>query len=147
MKAVIQRVIKGALYVEKEHRGDIGKGLVVLVAFEQGDTEKDCAYIAGKIISLRIFENCLGKMDYSLTDIKGDIMVVSQFTLCGNCTRGNRPDFTKAESADKAEVLYNKFMDIIRQSATGKAVQGVFGKYMLVEIHNDGPVTILLNSR
>ncbi|HNS31768.1 MAG TPA: D-aminoacyl-tRNA deacylase [bacterium] len=146
MKTVIQRVKKGMLCVGKEPRGEIGSGLVVLVAVEKGDTEKDCEFLAGKILSMRIFENSSGKMDYSLMDIKGGIIVISQFTLCANCRRGNRPDFTEAESPDKAVVLYDKFVELIKKSAA-KTVQGEFGKYMLVEIHNDGPVTIILNSR
>jgi len=146
MKTVIQRVTKGALYVEGSFKGEISRGIVLLVAFEKGDTEKDCEYLAGKVLSLRIFENAEGKMDYSLADIKGSIMVISQFTLCGNCRRGNRPDFTEAEAPDKAALLYDKFTDIIKRSAEN-VLRGDFGKHMLVEIHNDGPVTILLNSR
>ncbi len=146
MKIVIQRVKKGVLYVENEKKGEIDVGLVILVAVEQGDTVKDIEYLANKILSMRIFENSKGKMDYSVSDVKGDMMIISQFTLCGNCKRGNRPDFTEAESPEKAVMLYENFLEIIKKSEL-KVVSGEFGKYMLVEIHNDGPVTIPLNSR
>lgn len=146
MKTVIQRVKKGVLYTEGIFKGEISAGLAILTGVEKGDTEKDCAYLARKILSLRIFENAAGRMDYSLTDVKGDIMIVSQFTLCGSCKRGSRPDFTDAEVPEKAVVLYSKLAGMLRQSVE-KVVQGDFGKEMLVEIHNDGPVTIILNSK
>ncbi|MCK9265358.1 D-aminoacyl-tRNA deacylase [bacterium] len=146
MKTVIQRVKKGVLYVENEKRGEIDTGLVVLVAVEQDDTEKDCEYLVGKILSMRIFENLHGKMDNSVSDINGALMIISQFTLCGNCKRGNRPDFTEAAPPNKALLLYNNFLEMLNLSGL-KVVSGEFGKYMLVEIHNDGPVTILLNSK
>jgi D-tyrosyl-tRNA(Tyr) deacylase len=146
MKTVIQRVKKGVLYVENEKRGEIDTGLVILVAVEQDDTEKDCEYLVGKILSMRIFENLHGKMDNSVSDINGALMIISQFTLCGNCKRGNRPDFTEAAPPNKALLLYNNFLEMFNLSGL-KVVSGEFGKHMLVEIHNDGPVTILLNSK
>jgi D-tyrosyl-tRNA(Tyr) deacylase len=147
MKTVIQRVKKSLLFVEGQHRGGTGPGMVILVAVEKGDTEKDCEFIASKVLSMRIFENSQGKLDHSVLDIGGDIMVISQFTLCGNCRRGNRPDFTDAEAPDRARFLYGFLLEKLKNPALGNLEQGEFGKYMLIEIHNDGPVTILLNSR
>ncbi len=146
MKLVIQRVSKGALYVEKRLRGEIGRGLVVLVGVEEGDTEQDCEYLASKTCAMRIFENTAGRMDYSVNDIGGSIIAVSQFTLCGNCRKGNRPDFNSAEKPPRASALYEKFIELLSQK-TPNVVQGDFGAYMKVEIHNDGPVTIIISSR
>jgi len=143
MKVVIQRVKEAKLYVENVYRGRIGKGIVIFIGIGKGDTEEKIEYIVRKILSLRIFEDEKEKMNYSVSDIKGEIMVVSQFTLYGDCRKGNRPDFTMAEKGEIAEVIYKKFLERIKE-ANLKIVEGEFGKKMLVEIHNDGPCTLIL---
>ncbi|MCS7180146.1 MAG: D-aminoacyl-tRNA deacylase [bacterium] len=143
MKVVIQRVKKAKLFVEDIEKGEIGKGIVVLLGIGKGDTEDKIEYLIKKILSLRIFEDEKRKMNYSVSDIKGEVMIVSQFTLYGNCTNGNRPDFTMAEKGEIAEKIYNKFIEKIKNSSI-KVIEGEFGKKMTVEIHNDGPCTIIL---
>jgi len=143
MKAIIQRVKEAKLYVESVYKGSIKKGIVVFVGIGRGDNEEKIEYISRKILLLRIFEDEKGKMNYSISDIKGEIMVVSQFTLYGDCRKGNRPDFTMAEDGKLAEEIYNKFLEKIKGSEL-KIVEGEFGKKMLVEIHNDGPCTLIL---
>jgi len=143
MKILIQRVKEAKLYVENVYKGSIGKGIVVFIGIGKGDKEEKIEYIVRKILSLRIFEDENGKMNYSISDIKGEIMVVSQFTLYGDCRKGNRPDFTMAEDGKLAEEIYNKFLKKLKESNL-KIVEGEFGKKMLVEIHNDGPCTLIL---
>ncbi|MCM8784678.1 MAG: D-aminoacyl-tRNA deacylase [Candidatus Omnitrophica bacterium] len=143
MRVVIQRVKKAKLFIEDKEKGKIGKGLVVFLGIGVGDDESKIDYIIKKILSLRIFEDENRKMNYSVVDIGGDLMVVSQFTLYGDCKRGNRPDFTQAEKGEIAEKIYNKFIEKIKKSDI-KIVEGEFGKKMCVEIHNDGPCTIIL---
>jgi len=143
MKAMIQRVKEARLYVENIYKGSIGKGIVVFIGIGKGDKEEKIEYLIRKILLLRIFEDENGKMNYSISDIKGEIMVVSQFTLYGDCRKGNRPDFTMAEDGKLAEEIYNKFLRKLKESNL-KIVEGEFGKKMLVEIHNDGPCTLIL---
>jgi D-tyrosyl-tRNA(Tyr) deacylase len=143
MKILIQRVKEAKLYVENVYKGSIGKGIVVFIGIGKGDKEEKIEYMVRKILSLRIFEDENGKMNYSVSDIKGEIMVVSQFTLYGDCRKGNRPDFTMAEDGKIAEGIYNKFLGKLKESNL-KTVEGEFGKKMLVEIHNDGPCTLIL---
>ena len=143
MKAIIQRVKEARLYVENIYKGSIGKGIVVFIGIGKGDKEEKIEYLVRKILLLRIFEDENGKMNYSISDIKGEIMVVSQFTLYGDCRKGNRPDFTMAEDGKLAEEIYNKFLKKLKESNL-KIVEGEFGKKMLVEIHNDGPCTLIL---
>lgn len=143
MKIVIQRVKEGKLYVENFFRGKIEKGFVVFVGIGKGDTEDKIEYFIKKILSLRIFEDENGKMNYSLKDVKGEIMVVPQFTLYGDCKKGNRPDFTMAEKGEIAKELFIKFVEKLKENNIN-VIDGEFGKKMLVEIHNDGPCTILM---
>jgi D-tyrosyl-tRNA(Tyr) deacylase len=143
MKILIQRAKEAKLYVENVYKGSIGKGIVVFVGIGKGDKEEKIEYLVRKILLLRIFEDENGKMNYSISDIKGEIMVVSQFTLYGDCRKGNRPDFTMAEDGKLAEEIYNKFLMKLKESNL-KIVEGEFGKKMLVEIHNDGPCTLIL---
>lgn len=147
MIAVIQRV--NYAYVSYgDVKNEINKGIVVFIAVGQHDTEKDVEYIAKKIVNLRIFENTEGKMDYSILDIKGDIMIVSEFTLYGDCRKGNRPDFTLAAKPEIAEKIYNMLIEKIKILApTINCVTGKFREHMVVNIFNDGPVTLILNSR
>jgi len=145
MKAVIQRVKKASVSYGKT-LNSIGEGLVVLLGIGKGDSESDIEWLSGKILNLRIFPDNSGKFNYSVLDIKGDLLVVSQFTLYSDCKKGRRPDFASAEFPDRADILYNKFLNVIGKSGL-KIESGRFAADMLVEIHNDGPVTIIMDSR
>ena len=146
MKALLQRVTEASVSVAGEVVGRIGRGLVVLVGVASSDTEKDARYLAQKTVSLRIFSDEEGKFNLSALDIKGELLIVSQFTLLADTKKGRRPSFTEAGPPDQAEELFNRFVEEVR--ATGLKVEtGRFQQYMQVEIHNDGPVTILLDSQ
>jgi D-tyrosyl-tRNA(Tyr) deacylase len=145
MRAVVQRVSRGQVIVNGEVTGRINRGLVVLLAVGSADTESDADYLADKIVGLRIFEDENGKMNLAVSDIRGGILVVSQFTLYGDVRRGKRPSFDAAASPQRARELYEYFVE--RILATGLACEtGRFQETMLVELVNDGPVTILLDS-
>ncbi len=146
MKAFLQRVTGASVSVAGEEVGRIGRGLVVFVGVASGDTERDAQYLAQKTASLRIFADEAGRFNLSALDIKGELLVVSQFTLLADTRKGRRPSFVKAAPPAQAEVLFEQFVEEAR--ATGLKVEtGRFQQYMQVEIHNDGPVTILLDSR
>jgi D-tyrosyl-tRNA(Tyr) deacylase len=146
MKVVIQRVKKASVSVNGEIIGEIGQGLVVLVGVAQGDTADDINYLVEKIVNLRIFSDSEGKFNLSVIDVKGDLLLVSQFTLLASTRKGRRPGFTDAASPEQAEALFNQF--VLRASSTGlKVATGKFQAHMLVEINNDGPVTIIIDSR
>lgn len=145
MRAVVQRVKKSSVTVEEKITGKIGQGLMVLIGVEDGDSEKDVDYIADKVCGLRIFEDEQGKMNLSVEDIGGEVLAVSQFTLLADARKGRRPSFTKAAAPDEANALYRKVIDKI-ESRNINVEEGVFQAEMMVEIHNDGPVTILLDS-
>lgn len=145
MRAVVQRVKKSSVTVENNVTGSIEKGLMVLIGVEDGDGDRDVDYIADKITGLRIFEDAQGKMNLSVEDIGGEILAVSQFTLLADARNGRRPGFTKAAAPDEANALYRKVIEKISSKGI-KVEEGVFQAEMLVEIHNDGPVTILLDS-
>ena len=146
MKALLQRVTGASVSVANEVVGRIGRGLVIFVGVADGDTEKDAQYLAQKTVSLRIFSDEAGKFNLSALDIKGELLVVSQFTLLADTKKGRRPSFTEAAPPAQAEELFERFVEQAR--ATGLKVEtGRFQQYMQVEIHNDGPVTILLDSR
>ena len=145
MRAVVQRVKKSSVTVDEKITGKIGRGLMVLIGVEDGDTEKDADYIADKICGLRIFEDDRGKMNLSIEDIGGEVLAVSQFTLLADARKGRRPSFVKAAAPDEANALYRKVIEKI-SSRNINVEEGVFQAEMLVEIHNDGPVTILLDS-
>ena len=145
MKAVVQRVKKTVLSVDKKTVSEIAFGLTVFLGVKTGDTEKDADYLAKKIAGLRIFEDENGKMNLSVKDVGGEILLVSQFTLYGDATKGFRPSFSLAERPERANALYEYTAEQIR--AYGVTVkQGVFGADMQISQHNDGPVTILLES-
>jgi D-tyrosyl-tRNA(Tyr) deacylase len=146
MKAVLQRVTKASVSVAGGEVGSIGPGLVVLVGVANGDTEKDARYLAQKTVELRIFADDAGKFNLSALDIKGELLVVSQFTLLADTRKGRRPSFVGAAPPAQAEGLFEQFVAAARASGL-KVETGRFQQYMLVEIHNDGPVTILLDSR
>ncbi len=146
MKALLQRVTGASVSVGGEVVGRIGRGLVVLVGVASGDTDKDINYLVQKMVNLRIFPDEDGRFDLSALDIKGELLLVSQFTLLADTRKGRRPSFVGAAPPDEAEKLFGRFVEQAR--ATGLRVEtGRFQQYMQVEIHNDGPVTILLDSR
>ena len=147
MKAVIQRVTNASVTVENEVVSQIGEGLLVFLGVAQGDDEKDADVLAQKIAYLRIFEDENGRMNRSLLDIGGGILVVSQFTLLANCVHGRRPDFFSAEKPDSANTLYLYFCKRIKTHGIPEVGQGVFGADMDVSLNNAGPVTIILDSK
>jgi len=145
MRAVVQRVSEASVSVDGEITGEIGKGFVVLLGVGQMDTEKDADYLADKIVNLRVFEDDNGKMNLSLLDKQASLLIVSQFTLYGDCRKGRRPSFDKAARPEQAERLYNYFVQKCRDY--GINVQtGKFQAEMTVRIYNDGPVTLLIDS-
>jgi D-aminoacyl-tRNA deacylase len=146
MRAVIQRVTRASVTVEVEIVGEIGKGLVVLLGIASDDTQQDAEYLAEKIASLRIFDDQAGKMNLSVKDVSGSLLIVSQFTLYGDVRRGLRPSWSNAAPPEIAEPLYEFFMTEARKYVSQVAT-GIFRRTMRVELVNDGPVTILLDSR
>lgn len=146
MRAVVQRVTKGRVKIGEETVAATGAGLVILLGVAEDDTSEDAAYLAGKIAGLRIFPDSQGKMNLSLAETGGEALVVSQFTLYGDCRHGRRPSFSRAAGAEQARVLYELFVTCLAGQGI-KTVTGQFQAMMLVEIHNDGPVTLLLDSR
>jgi len=143
MRAVVQRVTRASVTVDGEVTGAIDKGVVVLLGVTHGDTEAQAEWLARKIAGLRIFEDAAGKLNAGLLDAEGAALVVSQFTLYANARKGRRPSFTNAAPPEVAEPLVEHFVETLR--AHGLQVEtGIFGAHMMVEIHNDGPVTILL---
>ena len=146
MKAVIQRVRSAEVHVDDQLLGSIGKGLLVFVGIAKGDGENDLSYLTSKIPDLRIFEDESGKFNRSLKEVGGEMLVVSQFTLYGDCRKGRRPSFTEAEEPEAARHLYDRFVSQLR--GEGISVQtGAFQAKMEVHLINDGPVTLLLDSR
>ncbi len=146
MRAVVQRVSAARVTVEGRKAGQIEGGFVVLLGVRQGDRKEDAEYLADKICNLRVFEDSEGKMNLSLMDVGGQLLVVSQFTLYADCRKGRRPSFVEAAPPDKAEELYLYFVDICRSKGI-KAETGVFQAHMDVALTNDGPVTILVDSQ
>ena len=146
MRAVIQRVTESSVTVDGEPTGEIKTGLLVLLGVEKGDSETDLDYIFNKTVGLRIFEDDAEKMNLSVADIGGEVLVVSQFTLLGDVRRGKRPGFSAAADPPIAEQLYEQLVSRIRESGLTVAT-GRFGADMKVRLLNDGPVTILLDSR
>lgn len=146
MRAVVQRVKRSSVEVDGKIIGKIDKGLNVLLGISEEDKEEDIKYLVDKIVNLRIFEDEQGKMNKSLLDVEGELIVISQFTLYGDCRKGRRPNFMRALGGNEAEQLYNKFIDECKNFI--KDVQtGEFGADMEVTIINDGPVTLLLESK
>ena len=147
MRVVVQRVSQSNVKVSGEVIGEIKKGLMVLVSFVDEDNETDLGWMTKKIINLRIFNDDEGKMNRSVQDVGGDILLISQFTLHGSTKKGNRPSFIKAAKPDFANVMYERFIKVLEQSL-GKEIQtGEFGGDMKVSLINDGPTTILIDSK
>ncbi|AQM60692.1 MULTISPECIES: D-aminoacyl-tRNA deacylase [Clostridium] len=145
MRAVVQRVSSSNVKVNGEVIGSIGRGLNVLIGISNDDTIEDLKYIKDKIVNLRIFEDENDKMNFSVLDVKGELLIISQFTLYGDCRKGRRPNFMNAKGGEEAKVLYLKLVEMLKE--TGLNVQtGEFGADMKVDIQNDGPVTLLLDS-
>jgi len=145
MRAVVQRVSRARVTVREEVTGKIDRGLLVLVGIGAADTEADADYLADKVSGLRIFEDEHGKMNLSLSEIAGSVLAVSQFTLCGDVRRGKRPSFDAAAPPEQARMLYEYFVERIRAAGL-RCETGRFQEMMQVELVNDGPVTILLDS-
>ena len=146
MKALLQRVSKAKTVVDGETVGSIENGLCVFLGVCEGDEEKDMMWLVEKIVNLRIFNDEDGKMNRSLIDEKGEMLIVSQFTLCGNCKKGRRPSWTDAAEPAFAEKIYEKFIAEIKKWGINVAT-GIFQAHMQVEICNDGPVTLMLDSK
>ena len=146
MRAVVQRVTRASVTVDGTITGEIENGLVVLLGVARDDTNADADYLAPKIVALRIFDDPEGRMNRSVKDINGGLLVISQFTLYGDVRRGLRPSWSDAAAPEIAEPLYDYFVEIARK-LLGKVETGSFRKTMQVELINDGPVTILLDSR
>ena len=145
MRAVVQRVRRASVTVDRRVVGTVGQGLLVLLGVGRADTEEDVAYVAGKIRNLRLFTDTTGKMNLSVAEAGGAVLVVSQFTLLGDCRRGRRPSYTEAAAPERAGALYEAVVERLRQD--GLPVQtGEFRAMMEVDLVNDGPVTVLLDS-
>ncbi len=145
MRAVIQRVTYSSVEVEGVIVGEINKGFNVLLGISKDDTEEDIKYIKDKIINLRVFSDENDKMNLSLLDIKGELLLISQFTLYGDARKGRRPNFMNALGGEEAKKFYDKFVEMMKETGL-KIETGIFGADMKVDIKNDGPVTILLDS-
>lgn len=145
MRAVIQRVNQASVLVEGEEVASIGRGLLVLLGIKKGDGERDIEWMVNKIVNLRVFEDDGGKMNLSLSQVKGELLVVSQFTLYGDCRKGRRPSFDEAEEPGLARQLYEKFIDKSRAIGINTKT-GLFQARMVVSLENDGPVTLILDS-
>lgn len=147
MRIVIQRVSEASVEVEQEIVGKINSGLLVLIGIEDEDTEEDIDWLLGKMLQMRIFSDAEGKMNESLLDQKGEVLLISQFTLHASTKKGNRPGFTKAARPEKAIPLYTSFLQKVENQIPGKVQKGVFGAEMKVRLLNDGPVTIIVDSK
>ncbi|MFN3699680.1 MAG: D-aminoacyl-tRNA deacylase, partial [Dictyoglomus sp.] len=146
MKAVVQRVKRGSVRTNGNIISEISQGLLVFLGISKDDTEEDISLLADKIRNLRIFPDKNGKMNLTINDIKGEFLIVSQFTLLADCRRGKRPDFKEAAEKTKAYELYKKFIEYLKNQGE-KVKEGEFQAYMEVEIINDGPVTIILDTK
>jgi D-aminoacyl-tRNA deacylase len=146
MRAVVQRVTRATVSVDNQAVGEVKQGLAVLLGVSRDDTEADAKYLASKIVALRIFDDADGKMNLSVKDVAGGVLVVSQFTLYGDVRRGLRPSWIEAAEPDKAEPLYEYFLKLVRDEMR-EVAHGRFRAIMQVELVNDGPVTILLDSK
>lgn len=149
MKAIIQRVKSALVEIEEEnYKAEIGKGLVILLGIKSGDTENDAIFVADKCSNLRIFEDEEDKMNISVKDVSGEVMIISQFTLYGETAKGNRPSFIGAAKPDEAIPLYEKFIRRMKENiGVSKVKKGLFGAMMNIELINYGPVTLIVESK
>ena len=147
MKAVLQRVINSSVSIDGKVHGSVDKGFMILLGVVKDDTKEDADKLIKKIPYLRVFEDENGKMNLSCLDVGGEILVISQFTLCADCSHGRRPSFTNSASPDEAESLYEYFTEELKKASVSKVETGVFGADMKVSLINDGPVTIVLDSK
>ena len=147
MKVVVQRVKSSSVSVNGKLVGAIGKGLNVLLAIKKDDNEIDADFLIKKIMQLRIFEDEESKMNLSINDVDGELLIISQFTLYGDCKKGNRPSYSQSASAEKARELYEYFIKTIKSKDSNKIECGEFQSDMLVDIKNDGPVTLIVESK
>jgi D-tyrosyl-tRNA(Tyr) deacylase len=147
MRIVIQRVREASVKINDEIVGEIEQGLLVLLGIEHVDSELDADYLIQKLIHLRIFGDDEGKMNLSVSDISSDLLIVSQFTLFADTKKGNRPSFIRSARPEQAIPLYDYFLSQLKKSFSGKIENGVFGANMQVELINDGPVTIIMDSK
>ncbi len=146
MRLVIQRVKYASVKVDGEVKGEIKEGFLVLFGVKKGDTEKDLEYCVKKLVGLRVFKDEEDKMNLNIQDINGEFLIISQFTLYADTKKGNRPSFIMAEEPEKAEKMYEIFLEKVRTDSGRKVEKGVFGADMKVELLNDGPVTIIIES-
>ena len=146
MRALLQRVRCGSVKTDGKIVGMIDSGLVILLGIRKGDSKEDATFLAEKCVHLRIFSDKDGKFNLSALDVKANILVVSQFTLYGDCKKGRRPNFTEAAPPEVSEPLYNLFINAVQEFGL-RTASGKFGAKMLVEIQNDGPVTVLVESK
>lgn len=147
MRAVIQRVTKASVTVKEKITGEIKNGLVVLLGIEDADNDEDAEWLSSKIVNLRIFDDANGVMNISVKDIDGDILLVSQFTLHASTKKGNRPSYIRASKPDFAIPMYEKMITRLEQDLGKKIQTGIFGAMMKVELINDGPVTIIIDTK
>jgi D-tyrosyl-tRNA(Tyr) deacylase len=146
MRLLIQRVKQASVKVDQNVVGSIGKGALVLLGIAKEDDASVIPRLVNKLLHLRMFDNPEGKMDLSLSDVKGEVLLVSQFTLYGNCDQGRRPDFTRSAPRSIAEPLYQEFIKVLNKEISQVAT-GIFGAHMEVALVNDGPVTLILDSK
>ena len=147
MRAVYQRVLSASVSVEGETVGKIGRGILLFLGVEEGDGSEQAEKLAGKVAALRVFSDEQGKMNRSVLDIGGEILLIPNFTLCGNCRHGRRPEFLAAARPETAEPLFRTFADRLCRAGVQTVETGVFGADMRVFAENDGPVTLMLNTK
>ena len=147
MRAVIQRVTEASVKVDGKITGAIGNGLLILVGIEDADTEEDIDWLAKKIVGMRIFNDENGVMNLSVQDVGGNLLAVSQFTLMASTKKGNRPSYIRASKGDYAEPMYNKFCQALEKESGKKGEKGIFGADMKVSLLNDGPTTIIMDTK
>ena len=146
MRVIVQRVQSSRVEIDGEVSGEIGQGLMVLLGITEGDGQEQCGFLADKLVHLRIFTDEQEKMNLSLQDINGEMLIVSQFTLYGDCKKGRRPSFVAAARPETAVPLYEYFIDAVKRQGVKKVATGQFGADMQVYIQNDGPVTLMLDT-
>jgi len=147
MRVVIQRVSSASVSVDKKVIGSCSNGLLILTGIEEADTAEDAAWLSAKIVNLRIFNDAEGKMNLSLKDVNGEMLVVSQFTLHANTQKGNRPSYIMAARPEKALPLFNIFVEMLKKESGTAVATGEFGAHMEVSLVNDGPVTIIMDTK